>query len=438
MSQAPANKVSLKTGRIKSRGMRGAVDKWFVVICVAAASMSIVLLVVLLTAIVGQASMRNASVVDAVQEPVPQTFADWANVNWDGLSMHPRHEFYSFGALTKVDWQALAKEQNLSTAADIAKVDWKSVPYLPDTVGQLRFSDRKALNAMDWAHVKSVLGKSGAAAWSDGYAADIFFSGSPSRNPAKAGLFPSMIGTIFICGVCAVTAIPLGVGTAVLLEEFKPRHPLTLKARSFIQLNITNLAGVPSVVYGILGLTAFVSAFHIFGEGQNIAWELGTIDNWYYIRVPFGRGVLTGGLTLMLVVLPVVIVASQEALRAVPDSLRQGALALGSTRWQTVWNMSLPAAIPGIMTGAILAMSRAIGEAAPILIIAGIVYITFTPDHLMDDFTAMPLQIYDWASRPQQEFHNVAAAGIVVLLTILLSFNALAVFIRQKFQKQLS
>jgi phosphate transport system permease protein len=158
---------------------------------------------------------------------------------------------------------------------------------------------------------------------------------------------------------------------------------------------------------------------------------------WYYVRLPFGRSVLAGGLTLMLVVLPVVIISAQEALRGVPNTLREGALAAGATRWQMVSRMTLPASIPGIMTGSILAMSRAIGEAAPILVIAGIVFILFRPQNVMDDFTAMPLQIYNWAGEPQPSFHKVAATGIVVLLTILLSFNALAVLIRQKFQKPL-
>jgi phosphate transport system permease protein len=161
-------------------------------------------------------------------------------------------------------------------------------------------------------------------------------------------------------------------------------------------------------------------------------------QSWYYLQLPFGRSVLAGGLTLMLVVLPIIIVASQEALRAVPSSLREGALALGSTRWKVVSRMTLPAAVPGVMTGSILAMSRAIGEAAPMLVIAGVVYITFTPQHMMDEFTVMPLQIYNWASLPQEKFHQVAATGIIVLLIILLTFNALAVFIRQTFQKPLT
>lgn len=262
-----------------------------------------------------------------------------------------------------------------------------------------------------------------------------FLKTPPSRKPDKAGIYPALIGTVYICVCCAAAAIPLGVGTAVLLEEFKPRNVWLRKLHGFVQLNITNLAGVPSVVYGILGLTVFVSAFGVMGNPNDPAWTMGTPENWYYLQLPFGRSVIAGGLTLMLVVLPIVIIASQEALRAVPDSLRQGAFGLGATRWQMVSRTTLPAALPGIMTGSILAMSRAIGEAAPILIISGVVYIRFTPEHLMDDFTAMPLQIYDWAGRPQEAFHHVAASGIIVLLAVLLSFNAIAIFIRHRCQK---
>jgi len=265
-----------------------------------------------------------------------------------------------------------------------------------------------------------------------------FLTSAPSRRPSDAGIYPALWGSIWVCMVCALTAVPLGVGTAILLEEFKPRGRWLSRAHGFVQLNITNLAGVPSIVYGILGLTAFVNMFGLLGHPNDPAWELGTPGNWYYLRLPLGRSVLAGGLTLMLVVLPVVIISAQEALRAVPNSLRQGALALGSTRWQVVRRMTLPAAVPGIMTGTILAMSRAIGEAAPVLVIAGIVYITFTPEHLMDDFTVMPLQIFNWAQRPQEEFYRVAATGILVLLALLLTFNAVAVFIRYRFQRPLS
>jgi phosphate transport system permease protein len=264
-----------------------------------------------------------------------------------------------------------------------------------------------------------------------------FITSSPSRKPENAGIYPAMIGSIYLMMVVAATAIPIGVATAVLLEEFKPRNRWLQRLHGFIQLNIANLAGVPSIVYGILGLTVIVNAYGAFGSALEPIYTIGTPDDWYFLKLPFGRSVLAGGLTLMLVVLPVVIVSAQEALRAVPDSLRRGSLALGATRWQTVWNITLPASIGGIMTGTILALSRAIGEAAPVLVIAGVVYITFTPVHLMDDFTAMPLQIFDWASRPRVEFHQVAAAGILVLLAVLLTFNAIAVFIRYKFQRSL-
>jgi phosphate transport system permease protein len=257
-------------------------------------------------------------------------------------------------------------------------------------------------------------------------------TGWASRDPEKAGLKAALWGSIWLCVVCAGTALPLGVGTAIYLEEFAPRRS---RFSAFIRLNIANLAGVPSIVYGILGLTVFVQMWGVMGNPNAPAFSIGTREDWYYVQLPFGRGVLAGGLTLMLVVLPIVIVASQEALRAVPDSLREAALAAGATRWQMVRSITLPTAMPTILTGSILAMSRAIGEAAPILVIAGIVFIRFTPIHLMDEFTAMPLQIYDWAGRPQEEFHEVAAAGIVVLLAVLLSFNALAVFLRVKLRK---
>ncbi|HAY82630.1 MAG TPA: phosphate ABC transporter permease [Planctomycetaceae bacterium] len=321
-----------------------------------------------------------------------------------------------------------------------------------------------------------------------------------------------MFGTLWVCVVCALFALPIGAGTAILLEEFKPSKTWLRRLHAFVQLNISNLAGVPSVVYGILGLTAFVACFNLLGKQKDAVFEFGVqyydqflsegnyslkipVDRdseltvptrdgeliavfnqqrvrvnvigandplpqkkaqlavtlregavpgripdpkWYYLRLPFGRGVFAGALTLMLVVLPIVIIASQEALRAVPDSLREASLGMGASRWQTVWNVTLPAAIPGIMTGAILAMSRAIGEAAPVLMISGVVFIPNAPQHLMAPFTVMPLQIYDWAGRPQEEYHVLAALGITVLLAVLLLFNAVAVFIRNKMKKPLS
>jgi len=290
----------------------------------------------------------------------------------------------------------------------------------------------------EWATATADVGLFGRAkAWFLGTKFGQFVTTSPSRRPADAGLGPALWGSVWICVVCALTALPIGVGTAVFLEEFRPKHPIARRIHAFFELNIRNLAGVPSIVYGIIGLTAFVQMFGLLGTPLEPTLTLGSEEAWYRIQLPFGRSVLAGGLTLMLVILPIVIISAQEAIRAVPDSIRQGGYAIGATRWQVVSKMSLPAAIPGIMTGSILAMSRAIGEAAPILVIAGLVFIRFTPDNLMAEFTAMPLQIYDWAGRPQAEFHKVAASGIIVLLLLLLSFNAIAVFIRHKFQKPL-
>jgi phosphate transport system permease protein len=339
-----------------------------------------------------------------------------------------------------------------------------------------------------------------------------FLTHPPSPNTQEAGFHPAILGTVWLLVLVAFFSLPMGVATAILLEEFQPRQPIFRRLLDFVQANITNLAGVPSVVYGIVGLTAFVSMFQIFGGAMNPALEWGvtyydqffneadqvlivpvsgpnapyvepeegmqaltpegrtvtvhtialdapwpqdpalsqrTLRNnamsgrinertWYYVRIPFGRGVLAGALTLMLVILPIVIISAQEALRAVPNSLREAALGLGATRWKVVRRVTLPAALPGIMTGAILAMSRAIGEAAPLLMIAGIVFISNPPSNLMDDFTAMPLQIFNWAQRPQREFHDIAASGIITLLAVLLCFNGVAVFIRQKLHKPLS
>lgn len=262
-----------------------------------------------------------------------------------------------------------------------------------------------------------------------------FLTGTPSRKAEKAGVGPPLWGSIWVCVTAAVITLPLGIGAATFLEEFKPRRLGPRLLHGFVELNIRNLAGVPSIVYGMIALTAFAQMFGFFGSGSPIA--LGTEDDWYHVRLPFGRSVLTGALTLTLVVLPIVIIASMEALRAVPGSLREGALATGATRWQVVRRISLPAAMPGIMTGAILAMSRAIGEAAPILAVAGVLYMRFRPRSLMDDFTVLPLQIFNWAGRPQEEFHAIAAGGILVLLCVLFALNGVAILLRQMFQRPL-
>lgn len=256
-----------------------------------------------------------------------------------------------------------------------------------------------------------------------------FLQSFASRKAAEAGVKAPLWGSVWVCAICALAALPVGVGTALYLEEFARKSRLT----SFIKLNISNLAGVPSIVYGILGLTAFARLFGLADADHPIG--IGSPDSLFHVQLPFGHGVLAGGLTLMLVVLPIVIVSSQEALRSVPRSLRAGALALGATRWQTTWNITLPAALPMVMTGSILAMSRAIGEAAPVLVLGVPLFIRNTPSNLMSDFTVLPLQIYYWAGKPQAGFSELAAAAILVLLAVLLTFNAVAVVIRQRLQR---
>jgi phosphate transport system permease protein len=260
-----------------------------------------------------------------------------------------------------------------------------------------------------------------------------FLTGLPSRKADKAGVFVALMGSLWVCAICGLLALPLGVATAVFLEEFAQKTRFT----RIVQTNIMNLAGVPSIVYGILGLTAFARMFGAFGTNVEDAITLGSEESLFFLRIPFGSSVLAGGLTLMLVILPVVIIATQEALRAVPGSLRAGAFALGATRWQTVWGITLPAAVPGIMTGAILAMSRAIGESAPLLVLGGALFVSGAPENLMSDFAVLPLQSYNWASRPQESFHAIAASAIILQLVVLFLFNGIAVFIRQKLQKPL-
>jgi phosphate transport system permease protein len=342
-----------------------------------------------------------------------------------------------------------------------------------------------------------------------------FLAGSPHPNPARAGIYPALMGTFWTCAACALITLPLGVGTAIFLEEFRPRNRPLRWLHQMVQINIANLAGVPSVVYGIVGMTAFVTMFGWFhapdrpakagieigvayfdqfltlndsvlicpvssasapdtlprdglecrdSQGRPVRMRVLALGQpvprsealqavtvrpqetpgrtaqqaWYHFRLPFGRSVLAGALTLMLVILPVVILSSQEAFRAVPPSLREAALGMGATPWQAVWKVTLPTAVPGIMTGAILAMSRAVGEAAPIMMISGIVFITRAPSNLMSVFTVLSLQIYDWAGRHEADFHRISAAAIIVLLALLLVFNLVAIIVRQRFTKPLS
>lgn len=235
-----------------------------------------------------------------------------------------------------------------------------------------------------------------------------FLTSFASRRPEQAGILAAFFGSIWVVLLTATISFPLGVGAALYLEEYAPQNLLT----SFIRLNISNLAGVPSIVYGILGLALFVEA------------------------LAFGRSVLSGALTLSLLILPVIIIVSQEAIRSVPMADREGAYALGATRWQVTRDIVVPQAFPGMLTGTILALSRAIGEAAPMIAIAALVYIPFTPSGPLDRFTVLPIQIFNWVNQPQSEFRGLAAAGIIVLLAMLLSINSFAIFIRNRYQKR--
>jgi phosphate transport system permease protein len=235
-----------------------------------------------------------------------------------------------------------------------------------------------------------------------------FVSSYPSRHPEEAGLLSALMGSVWLIGLTALFCIPVGVGAAIYLEEYAAKNWLT----RVIEVNIANLAGVPSIVYGLLGLTLFVS------------W------------LALGRSVLAGALTMSLLVLPIIILTSREAIRAVPDAHRQAAYALGATKFQVVKSVVLPSAFPGILTGTILAMSRAIGEAAPMIAISALVFLTFVPGDPLDSFTVLPIQIFNWVSRPQHEFRGLAAAGIIVLLMILLSMNAAAIVLRNRTQRR--
>lgn len=237
-----------------------------------------------------------------------------------------------------------------------------------------------------------------------------FLNNFPSRHPEEAGIRAALFGTLWIAGLTALFSFPLAIGAAIYLEEYAPQNKFT----RFIDVNISNLAGVPSIVYGLLGLAVFVQILAL------------------------GRSVLAGALTLTLLIMPIIIITAREAIAAVPRHYRLAAYALGATQWQVVRRAVLPSAMPGILTGTILAMSRAIGEAAPMLAIAALVYVTFIPTGPLDRFTVLPIQIFNWVSRPQAEFAGLAAAGIIVLLLVLIGMNSIAILIRNKYQRRLA
>jgi phosphate transport system permease protein len=241
-----------------------------------------------------------------------------------------------------------------------------------------------------------------------GYLTWDFLTNFASRIPSNAGIKAALVGSLYLMLVVAPVSIVLGVSTAIYLEEYAKKN----KLNDFIRMNISNLAGVPSIVFGLLGLTIFVRLFDL------------------------GKSILAAGLTMSLLVLPIIIVAAQEAIRAVPNEQREASFGMGATKWQTIIRVVLPTALPGILTGSILALSRAIGETAPLVVIGIPVILQFLPESLLSTFTALPMQIYEWAKRANPEFQYVAAAGIMVLMTVLIIMNSVAIFIRNKFQKR--
>ena len=237
-----------------------------------------------------------------------------------------------------------------------------------------------------------------------------FLMNLPSRRAERAGILTAWTGTAWILGLTAMISIPLGVTAGIYLQEYGRKNRLA----KIIELNIANLAGVPSIIYGLLGLEIFVRVMNL------------------------GGSLLAGALTLSLLILPIIIVATREALKAVPDSLRQASYGMGATKWQTIWYQVLPASSGGIVTGIILALSRAVGETAPLIVIGALAYVAFVPESPMDEFTVLPIQIFNWVSRPQEEFLTNGAAAIIILLIITFMMNGIAVYLRNKWQKKIS
>lgn len=248
------------------------------------------------------------------------------------------------------------------------------------------------------------------------------FLTTPMSSRAEfAGVRTALLGSMWLVGIAIAFALPVGVGASIYLQEYARKNFIN----TIIQTNINNLAGVPSIVYGMLGLAIFVRAMETLTSGA----IFGVTDS-------NGRTILSAGLTMGILVLPLVIINAQEAIKAVPDSIRQAAYGVGATKWQTVWSHVLPNALPGILTGSILAMSRAVGETAPLIIVGASTFISIDPSGPFSKFTALPIQIYQWTSRAQGEFHSIAAAAIIVLLALLLTLNATAILLRNRFQQR--
>lgn len=236
-----------------------------------------------------------------------------------------------------------------------------------------------------------------------------FITEGPSRRAAKAGIFTALVGTLWIMVLTAVIAFPIGISAAIYLEEYAKKSRLA----NMLEINIANLAGVPSIIYGLLGLELFARALHL------------------------GGSLLTGSLTLALLILPIIIVSTRESLKTVPYSIREASYALGATKWETIWRQVLPASVSGIFTGVILALSRAVGETAPLIVIGALTFVPYVPESVMDSFTVLPIQIFNWVSRPQKAFSVNAAAAIIILLSITFIMNGIAVYLRHRWQKKI-
>ncbi|MEN8138535.1 MAG: phosphate ABC transporter permease PstA [Bacteroidota bacterium] len=237
-----------------------------------------------------------------------------------------------------------------------------------------------------------------------------FLTSLPSRKPEKAGIWTAMMGSIWILGLTAVIAFPIGAAAGIYLEEYGKKS----RFANILEINISNLAGVPSIIYGLLGLEIFVRIMNL------------------------GASVLAGSLTLSLLILPIIIVATRESIKAVPSTIKEASFAMGATKWQTIWHQTLPASIGGILTGVILALSRAVGETAPLIVIGALAYVPFAPQSPMDEFSVLPMQIFNWISRPQHGFITNAAAAIIILLVITFVMNGIAVYFRNRWQKNIN
>lgn len=237
-----------------------------------------------------------------------------------------------------------------------------------------------------------------------------FLSNLPSRRPEKAGIYTAMMGTVWVLILTAIISFPIGVGAGIYLEEYKNKGRLA----KILEINISNLAGIPSIIYGLLGLQIFV---RLFG---------------------FGSSVLAGSMTLSLLILPIIIVATRESIKAVPQSIRDASFAMGASKWQTIYYQVLPSSFGGILTGIILALSRAVGEAAPLIVVGALAYVPFAPKTPLDEFSILPIQIFNWISRPQHGFLINAAAAIIVLLVITFIMNGIAIYLRNKWQKKIN